>query len=287
MIALNLVMKERLMKVNNKIISVWGNPSSGKTTFSLKLANELAKKKKNVILILAGAKTPTFSTVLPLVDAKDKSLGALLSSVEITQESILKNCILVDENKHLSVISYLHGENETTYAEYSKDKVVDLLILLKHLADYIIIDCSSLVAYDVLTNVALEFSDKVIRLISADLKAVSYYYSTLPRISSRKYNLENHIKVMSNVKSISPKDVVANRFGGVSLELPYTREIEEQYYEGYLLNSLVEKKSKNYNKTLNEIVNNITGEDDVEVKNLFKGFFQKISVKSKLARGVK
>ena len=37
--------------VQNKIIAVMGSPGSGKTTASIKLAAELAEKKKNVILV--------------------------------------------------------------------------------------------------------------------------------------------------------------------------------------------------------------------------------------------
>lgn len=37
--------------------AVWGSPSSGKTTVSVKLAGYLAGKKKNVLLIFADMKT--------------------------------------------------------------------------------------------------------------------------------------------------------------------------------------------------------------------------------------
>lgn len=250
----------------NKIIAVWGNPSSGKTTFSIKLANELSKKKKNVILVLCDAITPTVSTIIPFTDTKDKSLGALLSSVQITQESILEKCISVGKNDYLSVIGYLHGENERTYAKYSKERVIDLFILLKHLVDYIIIDCSSLVSYDILSRTALELSDKVIRLISPELKSISFYDSCLPQIAERKYNLQNHIKVLSNIKTNMPKDSVANKFGGISQEIPFIEEIENQYLEGQLFDRLTDQKSQLYIKTLNEIATTIDGEDETPEK---------------------
>ena len=50
----------------NKIIAVWGNPNSGKTTLSIKLALVLSKMKKNVILIHADQATPVISTIYPL-----------------------------------------------------------------------------------------------------------------------------------------------------------------------------------------------------------------------------
>ena len=250
----------------NKIIAVWGNPNSGKTTLAAKIANELSKKKKNVILVLCDNITPTVSTILPLIDTKNQSLGELLSSIQITQESILQKCITLGKNDYLSITGYLHGENERSYAKYSKERVVDLFILLKHLADYIIIDCGSLISYDILSRTVLELADQVIRLISPDLKAISFYDSCLPQLAERKYNLQNHIKVLSNVKYTMPKDSVANRFGGVSLEIPFTEEIEKQYLEGRLFDSLVDKKSEDYVKVINEIIASIEGEEEVPKK---------------------
>lgn len=244
----------------NKIIAIWGNPNSGKTTHAIKLATELSKKKKNVILVLCDHITPSVSSALPLVDTKDHSLGELLSSAQITQESILGKCISVEKNDYLSVIGYLHGENERTYAKYSKERVVDLFILLKHLADYIVIDCSSLVSYDILTRTALELSDQVIRLISPDLKAISFYDACLPMIAERKYNLQNHIKVLSNVKSNMPKDHVANKYGGITLELPFSAEIETQYFEGALFDRLTSKDSQGYLNTVEEVLTLIAEE---------------------------
>jgi MinD-like ATPase involved in chromosome partitioning or flagellar assembly len=263
----------------NKIIAVWGNPNSGKTTLSIKLAKELSKQKKNVILILCDTITPTVSTIMPLVDTKDKSLGDLLSSMQITQESILKKCISVNKNDYLSVIGYLHGENERTYAKYSKERVIDLFILLEHLTDYIIIDCSNLVSYDILSRTALELSDKVIRLISPDLKAISFYDSCLPQLAERKYNLQNHIKVLSNIKSAMPKDSISNKFGGVSLELLFTQEIEKQYFEGRLFDALQDKKSQLYVSTLDEIVTLIVSKDEIET--------QKVKKRKKLSNPLK
>ena len=164
----------------NKVIAVWGNPNSGKTALSIKLATELTKQKKNVILIHCNHETPVISTVLPFVTTKDQSLGALLSAMQITQESILKACIPVSGNRYMTVMSYLHGENDRTYAKYSKERIVDLFILIKHLADHIIIDCSSHIGEDLFSRAALELSDQVIRLTSPDLKAISFFDSCLP-----------------------------------------------------------------------------------------------------------
>ena len=84
----------------NQMIAVWGSPSSGKTVTSIKLANELTKRKKNVILVLCGATTPAMPTVLKTKDTPDGSLGAVLSAPALTQELVLKNCVPFGKNPY-------------------------------------------------------------------------------------------------------------------------------------------------------------------------------------------
>ena len=255
------------MMKNNKIIAIWGNPNSGKTTLSIKIANELIKKNKSVILVMADPFAPAIHTVLPFTETKDQSLGALLSSIQISQESILKKCIPVPNTKNLSVLSYLHGENIRTYADYGKERILDFFILLKHLADHIIVDCSSQFHHDLLSRGALELSDQVIRLISPDLKAISFYDASLPLLGERKYNVANQIKVLSNVKQEMPKDIVGNRFGGIHNELDYSEELQRQVLEARLFETLTDKKSDRYNRQLQSLMDILFfGEDDYEKK---------------------
>ena len=42
---------EETWEAEGGVLAVWGSPSSGKTVVSVKLAEYLAKKKKNVLLI--------------------------------------------------------------------------------------------------------------------------------------------------------------------------------------------------------------------------------------------
>ena len=66
-----------------KIIAVWGSPSSGKSTFSIKLAKELASKKKNVIIVFADNNCPVIPTLIQKENSK--SLGNILSAVNLTK----------------------------------------------------------------------------------------------------------------------------------------------------------------------------------------------------------
>lgn len=248
--------------MKNKLIAVWGNPNSGKTTLSIKLAKELTRRKKSVILVMADPYMPVVSTILPFVETKDQSLGELLSSIQVTQESILRKCIPMESDKNVCILSYLHGENIRTYADYGKERTVDFFILLKHLADHIIVDCSSYFHHDLLSRSALELSDQVIRLVTPDLKAVSFFDSALPLLSERKFNVNSHIKILSNVKPEMPKDIVSNRFGGIGQELLFTDELQKQSLEARLFEELTDKKSQFYNQEVMNLTNMLLQQED-------------------------
>lgn len=246
---------------NNQIIAVWGNPSSGKTVTSIKIARELALKKKNVILVFCDTIAPDLMMVHPDKNTDEKSLGSLLSAPEITQEKILSKCITLDKNEYISLLGYSKGENSFTYAKYAKDRAVDLLILLRHIADYVVVDCSAFFIPDLLSVTAIELADSVIRLSNCNLKALSYFNSSLPLLADRRFNTDRHIKVLSKVKADEPSELMAEKYNGVMYELPYIEEITEQYLTGRLFGTLESKQSIKYTQTIQQIITSVLNEN--------------------------
>jgi MinD-like ATPase involved in chromosome partitioning or flagellar assembly len=240
---------------SNQILAIWGNPNCGKTTTSIKIGRELSLKKKNVIIVMCDILCPESMIVLPYVKAGGKSLGSLLSAPNISHEDILAKCITLDKNEYISILGYEQGENIFTYAQYSKERAVDLFILLRHLADYVIVDCSSIFTSDILSTVALEMADKVIRLKNANLKAVSYFDSYLALLADRRFNIDNHIKVLSDVKNNEPKEQIKEKYYGIKYELPHLEEIPEQFLCGDLFQGLKSKEKEKYNATITDLIN--------------------------------
>jgi MinD-like ATPase involved in chromosome partitioning or flagellar assembly len=235
---------------NNKVIAIWGSPDSGKTSLSVKLANLLSQGKKDVALVFCDPNTPMLPVILPQLDVGEKSLGKILSAPEITQDIILSNCVTMKKNGYLTFMGYRKGENSLNYPNYVNDKAVDLIIQLRHLADYIILDCVSYFTTDILSSVALEMADSVITLGGCRLKDLSCFASLLPILQNNKYNQDRHIRVLSNHRKNDPIAEYKEMYRNIMFELPNVPELEQQFAEGDILESLATAEGRDYENTI-------------------------------------
>ena len=243
-----------------QMLAVWGSPGGGKTVTAVKLALELSKRKKNVVLVFTDVTAPTLPAVVSEKKLPDVSVGELLAAPGMTQEQVLKTCVPCEKNPYISFLGYKAGENVFTHAEYSKEKAVDMLVLLRHIADYVIVDCTSLLTGNVLATTALEVADDVLRVCSCDLKAISYFSSYLSLVADRKFKPEQHIKVLSNTRPYQGGSEYENSFGGVKYRLPYLSSLEEQAATLKLLEPLSGKEAKTYEPVIAAIAGEVFGD---------------------------
>lgn len=185
---------------DNQVLAVWGSPSSGKTIMSVKLARYIASQKKNVILVLADMSAPPLPYVCPPSDIEaENSLGNILGAAHVDGNLIRQNAILHKKNEYLTMLAMLKGENAFSYAPYTETQAWELIDELRKMCEYIIIDCTSNITNDVLSAVSLIESDAVLRLVSCDLKSISYLNSQLPLLLDNKFNANKQYKAASNV----------------------------------------------------------------------------------------
>ena len=243
--------------MDNNVIAIWGSPSSGKTVTSMKLARELETMKKNVIIVFADILCPVLSTVMPGVDVKDRTLGRLLSKPHIKEIDIMQASIPYPKHEHIAMIGYKNGDNIFTYSEFLAERVAQFISELRNVADYIIIDCSSVLTEDGFSTIALQKADKVLRLHNADLKSFSYFTSHLPLISRAKFKLDEHIHVLSNVKPGQEETTFRSVYGDIAYTLPHVKEIEPQFYSAGLLDTLSGKDSKKYTSEIKKITTEV------------------------------
>ena len=144
-------------------------------------------------------------------------------------------------------------ENEYTYAPCTKQQAEELIRGLREIVPYVVIDCSSYIANDILSAVALMEADSILRLANCDPKSVNYFASQLPLLDGPEWDMDKQYKVASNVKPYQAADHIGKVLGDTAFVLPYSQELEEQYLAGELLADLSMKDSRAFRKEINRI----------------------------------
>jgi len=238
----------------SKVIAVMGSQGSGKTTAALKLALALSAAKKNVIVVFCDPFTPVIPAVLPAHITHDTSLGSLLTAPALAQATILNACVPTEKSDYISLLGYCAGESLMHYPQITREKAVEFFVLLRYLADYIIVDCTSTFEADPASIVAIELADRVLKLGTANLKGVSYYLTHNPMLADSRFRKDTHSTVIGNLKTGQDWEAAAQQLGGADFVLPYAPELEQQFDELALLVPLTQPESAGYSAAIQRIL---------------------------------
>lgn len=145
------------------------------------------------------------------------------------------------------------------YPPYNEVQARELIDCLRGIAPYVVIDCGSYIANDILSAVALMEADSVLRLANADLKSISYLSSQLPLLRDAKWDTDKQYKTASNVKPQQAGDHMSQALGTVAFTLPHSAELEGQYLAGNLLADLSMKDSRVFRKEIEKIAREVFG----------------------------
>ena len=242
------------------ILAVWGSPGSGKTVTAIKIAKHLAEKKKRTSLLLCDMTAPMLPCICPPSDIEnERSLGSILAATKVTEALVKHNCVIHKKLDYLTIIGMLKGENEYTYPPYSAKQAKELLESLRRITPYIIIDCGSYIANDILSAVSLMENDAVLRLVNCDLKSVNYLSSQLPLLKDNKWDTDKQYKVAANIKKQEASEHVGQVMGSVAFRLPHSNELENQYLAGDLFKDLSMNDSKLFRKEIEKICLEVFG----------------------------
>ena len=121
---------------------------------------------------------------------------------------------------YLTMLGLRKGENEYTYAACTKQQAEELICGLREIAPYVVIDCSSYIANDILSAVALMEADSVLRLANCDLKSIGYLSSQLPLLRELHWDEDKQYKAASNIKPLQAADRIGQVLGSVAFKLP-------------------------------------------------------------------
>lgn len=183
----------------------------------------------------------------------EKSLGSILSAPNISENIVKYNMTTLKHHQNLSIIGMLKSENEYTYAPYTQVQAEQLIDCLREIAPIVIVDCSSYIANDVLSAVALKEADDVLRLVNCDLKSISYLASQIPLIQNSGFDLDKQYKVISNIKEHHEINQMLGTLGSTAFQIPHSIEVEKQFLDGNLLCDLQLKNSRTFKAEISKI----------------------------------
>jgi hypothetical protein len=145
------------------------------------------------------------------------------------------------------------AENEYTYPPYAETQARELIECLREIAPYVVIDCGSYIANDILSAISLMEADAVLRLANCDLKSVSYLSSQLPLLRDSKWDSDKQYKTASNLRPDQAGEHIGQVLGSVAFKLLHSSELESQYLAGSLLADLSLKDSRPFRKEIERI----------------------------------
>lgn len=248
------------MMEQHKMIAVYGNSGSYKTATSISLARAISTKDKsaNIIIVGVDATKPLLPIIAPYESKFTGSIGKTLSVVDFGEDAIFKNIYMATDR--VGVLSYNVRENANTYALVSQERIDDLYVQLRRLANYIIVDCTSDVARDVLTAKAIINADQKIELLTCDLNGLVFDGSQEPILQSEQYSLHNCIRFLAlNNRFKQDEAAMTNALGRISGKIPFSTKVAEYINQGTLLTKGADDGS--YNRTINSIANLLMKED--------------------------
>lgn len=134
----------------------------------MKLAEAIygrSRGKSSVIVVFTDIVTPTLPVVFPNFRSEDiYSVGSVLSKPDFFADDVVSNIVMTKNRMNLGYMGYKDGENRHSYPEYTEAKAKYFFNILVGIADYVIVDCMSILDFSLLTRVALENADQTVRL---------------------------------------------------------------------------------------------------------------------------
>lgn len=238
-----------------KMIAVIGSPGSGKTTVTLKLAQELYCATTNgaVIYLSPSLKVPAIGVLFPNYTPDSIfSIGEMLDKTDIYEEDILNHLVTVKSMNNFGCLGYKAGENRFSFPVLTEDKVKSLFDVLHKMAGYVFVDCTE-EENDLISQYALGVADEVILVLSPDLKSMVYLSSNESALGSHADRAVRVLNINEN-ELYPPVDDVKSNVRNISFVLPYSKQIRGQHLDGLLYERAKDKK---YRSELSKIVNTI------------------------------
>ncbi|MDD2649472.1 MAG: adenylyl-sulfate kinase [Eubacteriales bacterium] len=241
------------------VISVWGSSGSGKSLLSVALANKLTEGANRVCVISYDRISQTLRSFLPFEAVPtSKSIGRLLSeTMPLVERDVLDCTYFHRKNGNLGFIATTEEDTLYSWTHLSKDRFVELLNILTAITDAVIVDCNTNPLNDDITFSALEVSDAVLRVLSADIKGIAFNTAMTASLTAEKYAMDKQIVVLNQTRQFTPVAELQKIIGNVKVVVPYSSEADERYNSGELVQGFARREGVQFKKAVAQIAKEV------------------------------
>lgn len=244
------------------IITNCGSHCSGKSVFSVSLANAILKKfpKATISIINLSTDVPAHAMWEPQRDdiSKMSSIGCVFEEPLIDVKSIAKYATTHKQNNNIALFGYVLGDSPLLYPDADYNMVLNLLKSANQLSDYVIVDsCAELMSDQLAASI--EMADSLNVLVTPNSQGVIYYKTfKLMYTSNSKYDaiVSKANVILSPVHKYNAAETFDNAFQINSFKLPYDSEIDVMAGQDEMFN-IYSKAPKPYKRTIDTLVNNL------------------------------
>jgi hypothetical protein len=92
-----------------------------------------------------------------------------------------------------------------------------------------------------------------LRLVSGELKSLSYFASRLPELRERLPTLDAHLRVSNAVRPLGAWERAGSALSRADFRLPYSAELARQVADGNLLSELKSRDGRAFDNALRKI----------------------------------
>lgn len=223
------------MSEEHKIIAVYGNGGSYKTTTAIQLALALHSLDNSADIVVVGLDStkPILPVVFPNSGSNIKvSLGKLMAEPTFDQDTITAN---IHYPERIGFLGYNIRENINTYAKPIDSRMDDFFMQMRHLVNYTVVDCTSDVINDKFTAKAVINADIVVELLSNDINGLVFDGSQEGILQSEQYGYHGFIRCLTESnRARQDKAATLNAIDRISFTIPCSNHIAEQMLQGRL-----------------------------------------------------
>jgi len=237
----------------HKIIAVYGNSGSYKTTTAVNLAKAISKEPGNakIAVVSLDHTKPLIPLLFPEAKA-DTSLGRLLSCECLDQNAIQKEMNMYG---NIGFIGYNSAENIRCYTYPTGDRLDEFFSHMRHLVNYTIVDCGTDV-FTTFTSKALVAADEVLYMLTCDVNGLEFFQSQESILLNDHYGYNNYLRFLTITgRFIHDEEAMRNAIRDIETVIPFCEGIPLSWNQGKALSPVTDGA---YNEAMKSIAEYLT-----------------------------